>query len=140
MQDGFFASISCVRPPRLEAKLRYNARRTGCATHTHPTPLWFIFLKCQTGWSRQRFQRPIFIGTSAAGRHPLTFQRTTAMFQRLALLPACADPQVITRQDCSAYAAEPLRTAGLLEAAPRYNTETLTQNLLCLIQTQESLS
>jgi len=40
-----------------------------------------------------------------------------------ALLPACADPQVITRQDCSAYAAEPLRTAGLLEAAHQYSLQ-----------------
>jgi hypothetical protein len=40
-----------------------------------------------------------------------------------ALLPACAGPQVITRQDCSAYAAEPLRTAGLLEAAHQYSLQ-----------------
>ena len=40
-----------------------------------------------------------------------------------ALFPACADPQVITRQDCSAYAAEPLRTAGLLEAAHQYSLQ-----------------
>ena len=32
------------------------------------------------------------------------------------LLPACAGAQVIMRQDFSAYAEEPLRTAGLLEA------------------------
>ena len=33
----------------------------------------------------------------------------------LALLPACDSSQVIMRQDCSAYVAEPLRTVGLLE-------------------------
>ena len=46
-------------------------------------------------------------------RHPLL----------LALLPACAVSQVIMRQDCSAYAAEPLRTAGLLEAAHQYSLQ-----------------
>ena len=35
----------------------------------------------------------------------------------LALLPACAVSQVIMRQDCSAYAEEPLRTVGLLDEA-----------------------
>ena len=44
-------------------------------------------------------------------RHPLL----------LALLPACAGSQVIMRQDCSAYAEEPLRTVGLLEAAHQYS-------------------
>ena len=33
----------------------------------------------------------------------------------LALLPACADSQVIMRQETSAYAEEPLRTVGLLD-------------------------
>ena len=42
-----------------------------------------------------------------------------------ALSPACAYPQVITRQDCSAYAAEPLRTAGLLEAAHQYSLQDM---------------
>ena len=46
-------------------------------------------------------------------RHPLL----------LALLPALAGAQVIMRQDCSAYAAEPLRTAGLLEAAHQYSLQ-----------------
>ena len=43
----------------------------------------------------------------------------------LALLPACADSQVIMRQDCSAYAAEPLRTAGLLETANQYSRQDM---------------
>ena len=42
-----------------------------------------------------------------------------------ALLPACADSQVIMRQDCSAYAAEPLRTAGLLETANQYSRQDM---------------
>ena len=46
-------------------------------------------------------------------RHPLL----------LALLPACAVSQVIMRQDCSAYAEEPLRTVGLLEAAHQYSVQ-----------------
>ena len=46
-------------------------------------------------------------------RHPLL----------LALLPACAGSQVIMRQDCSAYAEEPLRTVGLLEAAHQYSLQ-----------------
>ena len=46
-------------------------------------------------------------------RHPLL----------LALLPALAGAQVIMRQDCPAYAAEPLRTAGLLEAAHQYSLQ-----------------
>ncbi len=40
-----------------------------------------------------------------------------------ALLPACAGAQVIMRQDFSAYAEEPLRTAGLLEAAHQYSLQ-----------------
>ena len=48
-------------------------------------------------------------------RHPLL----------LALLPACAVSQVIMRQDCSAYAEEPLRTVGLLEAAHQYSVQDL---------------
>ena len=43
----------------------------------------------------------------------------------LALLPACAGSQVIMRQDCSAYAEEPLRTVGLLEAAHQYSLQDL---------------
>ena len=43
----------------------------------------------------------------------------------LALLPACAVSQVIMRQDCSAYAEEPLRTVGLLEAAHQYSVQDM---------------
>ena len=43
----------------------------------------------------------------------------------LALLPACAGSQFIMRQDCSAYAAEPLRTTGLLEAAHQYSLQDM---------------
>ena len=48
-------------------------------------------------------------------RHPLLH----------ALLPACADPQVFTRQDCPAYAGEPLHTVGLLEAAHQYSLQDM---------------
>ena len=41
----------------------------------------------------------------------------------LALLPACAVSQVIMRQDCSAYAKEPVRTVGLREAAHQYSVQ-----------------
>ena len=41
----------------------------------------------------------------------------------LALLPALGDLLVIMRQDCSAYAEEPLRTVGLLEAAHQYSLQ-----------------
>jgi hypothetical protein len=51
-------------------------------------------------------------------RHPLL----------LALLPALAGAQVIMRQDCSAYAAEPLRTAGLLEAAHQYSLQDMCRS------------
>ena len=44
----------------------------------------------------------------------------------LALLPALGGSQVITRQDCSAYAEEPLRTAGLLEAAHQYSLQDMS--------------
>ena len=43
----------------------------------------------------------------------------------LALLPACAGSQVIMRQDFSAYAVEPLRTVGLLEAAHQYSLQDM---------------
>ena len=46
----------------------------------------------------------------------------------LALLPACAGSQVIMRQDCSAYAAEPLHTAGLLEAAHQYSLQDMCRS------------
>ena len=64
-------------------------------------------------------------------RHPLL----------LALLPACADSQVIMRQDCSAYAEEPLRTVGLLEAAHQYSLQDVCPStgtpILTLLPTQE---
>ena len=41
----------------------------------------------------------------------------------LALLPALGGLLVIMRQDCSAYAEEPLRTVGLLEAAHQYSLQ-----------------
>ena len=42
-----------------------------------------------------------------------------------ALLPACAWSRVIMRQDCSAYAEEPVRTVGLLEAAHQYSVQDM---------------
>ena len=64
-------------------------------------------------------------------RHPLL----------LALLPACAGSQVIMRQDCSAYAEEPLRTVGLLEAAHQYSLQDVCPStgtpILTLLPTQE---
>ena len=45
-----------------------------------------------------------------------------------ALLPACAGSQVIMRQDCSAYAEEPLRTVGLLEAAHQYSLQDVCRS------------
>ena len=58
-----------------------------------------------------------------------------------ALLPACADAQVIVRQDFSAYAKEPLRTAGLLEAAHQYSLQDVCPStgtpILTLLPTQE---
>ena len=59
----------------------------------------------------------------------------------LALLPACAGSQVIMRQDCSAYAEEPLRTVGLLEAAHQYSLQDVCPStgtpILTLLPTQE---
>jgi hypothetical protein len=59
----------------------------------------------------------------------------------LALLPACAGSQVIMRQDCSAYAEEPLRTVGLLEAAHQYSLQDMCGSasipILTLLPTQE---
>ena len=59
----------------------------------------------------------------------------------LALLPACAGSQVIMRQDCSAYAEEPLRTVGLLEAAHQYSLQDLCSSAstpdLTALPTQE---
>ena len=59
----------------------------------------------------------------------------------LALLPACAGSQVIMRQDCSAYAEEPLHTAGLLEAAHQYGLQDIHRSVytpaLTLLPTQE---
>ena len=62
----------------------------------------------------------------------------------LALLPACAVSQVIMRQDCSAYAEEPLRTVGLLEAAHQYSLQDIcgstgTSNPLCPLLGSDSL-
>ena len=58
-----------------------------------------------------------------------------------ALLPACAGSQVIMRQDCSAYAEEPLRTVGLLEAAHQYSLQDVCPStgtpILTLLPTQE---
>ena len=48
----------------------------------------------------------------------------------LALLPACAVSQVIMRQDCSAYAKEPLRTVGLLEAAHQYRVQDIRESVV----------
>ena len=48
-------------------------------------------------------------------RHPLF----------LALLPACDITRVIIRQETSAYAEEPLRTVGLLEAAHQYSLQDM---------------
>ena len=58
-----------------------------------------------------------------------------------ALLPACVGSQVIMRQDCSAYAEEPLRTVGLLEAAHQYSLQDVCPStgtpILTLPPTQE---
>ena len=58
-----------------------------------------------------------------------------------ALLPACADPQVFTRQDCPAYAGEPLHTVGLLEAAHQYSLQDMRRSastpILTSLPTQE---
>ena len=59
-------------------------------------------------------------------RHPLL----------LALLPACADAQFIMRQDCSAYAEEPLRTVGLLEAAHQYRVQDIHGSVSATTHTQ----
>ena len=45
-----------------------------------------------------------------------------------ALLPACADSQVIMRQETSAYAEEPFRTVGLLEAAHQYSLQDMCRS------------
>ena len=41
----------------------------------------------------------------------------------VALLPALPDLLVIMRQDCTAYAMQPLHTVGLLEAAHQYSLQ-----------------
>ena len=61
-------------------------------------------------------------------RHPLLH----------ALLPACADPQVFTRQDCPAYAGEPLHTVGLLEAAHQYSLQDMSRSTRTPIPTSLS--
>ena len=43
----------------------------------------------------------------------------------VALLPALPDLLVIMRQDCTAYAVEPLHTVGLLEAAHQYSLQDM---------------
>ena len=60
-----------------------------------------------------------------ASRSELLSQLSQRHLLLLALLPACAVSQVIMRQDCSAYAEEPLRTVGLLEAAHQYSLQDL---------------
>ena len=61
-------------------------------------------------------------------RHPLLH----------ALLPACAYPQVFTRQDCPAYAGEPLHTVGLLEAAHQYSLQDMGRSTRTPIPTSPS--
>ena len=46
----------------------------------------------------------------------------------LALLPACAGPQLMIRQECSAYAKDTLRAEGLLEAAHQYSLQDMTRS------------
>jgi len=80
---------------------------------------YFVYVCCQKRREVVHARRTEVIASRSellslhCPRHPLL----------RALFPACADPQVITRQDCSAYAAEPLRTAGLLEAAHQYSLQ-----------------
>ena len=62
-------------------------------------------------------------------RHPLL----------LALLPACAGSQVIMRQDFSAYAVEPLRTVGLLEAAHQYSLQDMCGSACTPVPTAPSI-
>ena len=45
-----------------------------------------------------------------------------------ALLPACADSQVSMHHDCSAYAVEPLRSEGLLEAAHQHSLQDMCRS------------
>ena len=54
----------------------------------------------------------------------------------LALLPACAGSRGIMRQDCSAYAKEPLRTVGLLEAAHQYRVQDIHGSVSATTHTQ----
>ena len=44
-----------------------------------------------------------------------------------ALLPACASSQIITRQDTTAYATVPLRTAGLIEESCPHEQQHLSR-------------
>ena len=63
----------------------------------------------------------------------------------VALLPAFPDLLVIMRQDCTAYAGEPLHTVGLLEAAHQYSLQdvhgsTSTPIPPCALQRRVSLA
>ena len=63
----------------------------------------------------------------------------------VALLPALPDLLVIMRQDCTAYAVEPLHTVGLLEAAHQYSLQdvhgsTSTPVPPCALQRRVSLT
>ena len=63
----------------------------------------------------------------------------------VALLPALPDLLVIMRQDCTAYAVEPLHTVGLLEAAHQYSLQdvhgsTSTPVPPCALQRRVSLA
>jgi hypothetical protein len=63
----------------------------------------------------------------------------------VALLPALPDLLVIMRQDCTAYAVEPLHTVGLLEAAHQYSLQdvhgsTSTPIPPCALQRRVSLT
>ena len=63
----------------------------------------------------------------------------------VALLPALPDLLVIMRQDCTAYAVEPLHTVGLLEAAHQYSLQdvrgsTSTAVPPCALQRRVSLT
>ena len=62
-------------------------------------------------------------GQVIASRSDVLFLHCLWHLLFLALLPACDIPKVIMSLDCSAYAAEPLSTAGVPEAAHQYSSE-----------------
>ena len=62
-------------------------------------------------------------GQLIASRSDVLFLHCLWHLLFLALLPACDIPKVIMSLDCSAYAAEPLSTAGVPEAAHQYSSE-----------------